>query len=96
MEKNGFKIVVDEKTLTIQIPKSIIINSFNYYHNNSDGTKIRSSKRQEFIELVAVHLNDEIDPETGDTHITQMIDGVFESFLDGYIDTFDIIEFPKY
>jgi len=92
----NYKTAFDDKKLTIEIPISTLVNAFNYYPNNLEGTKVKSGKKQEFAELIAKHLHDEIDQETGASHITQMFDGLFESFSDGHVDTADIIKFSEW
>ncbi len=92
----NYKTAVDDKKLIIEIPISTLVAAFNGYPNNPEGAKVKSGKKQEFTELVAKHLHDEIDQETGASHITQMVDGLFESFVDGYVDTEDIIKFSEW
>jgi hypothetical protein len=90
----SYKTIVSEKRLTIEIPISTLVSAFNYYPNCPDGTKVKRGKAQDFAELCAKHLHDEIDQETGASHITAMFDGLFEHFVDGFIDADDIVNFP--
>lgn len=91
----GYKRLVDEKKLTIEIPISTLVCAFNNMPNNEEGVVVKRGKRQAFAELIAYHLHDEIDSETGATYITDMFDKLFEAFSDGYIDTSDIIKYPE-
>jgi hypothetical protein len=92
----GYKTVVNDKKLIIEIPISTLVCAFNYFPDNEDGTIVKKGKRQAFAELVAEHLHDEIDSETGASYVTDMFDKLFSSFADGYIDTSDIIKYPEF
>lgn len=92
----GFKTTVDDKKLTIEIPISTLVCAFKYMPDNEEGTTIKKCKKQAFAELVAEHLHDEVDSETGASYITEMFDKLFSAFSDGYIETSDIIKYPEY
>jgi hypothetical protein len=94
---NGKCIVtsVNNKAIVIEIPISTLVTAFNYLEANADGTVVKRGKRQVFAELVAEHLHDEIDQETGASYITDMLDKLFVDFGEGHIDTADIIKFPE-
>lgn len=89
----GYKTAVDDKKLIIEIPISTLVCVFNYLPGNTEGTVVKKGKRQAFAELIAEHLHDEIDSETGASYITDMFDKLFVAFGDGYIDTSDIIKY---
>lgn len=91
----GYKTAIDDKKLVIEIPISTLVCAFNYLPDNADGTVVKRGKKQAFAELVAQHLHDEIDSETGASFITDMFDKLFVAFSDGYIDTLDIIKYPE-
>ncbi|MFA5306003.1 MAG: hypothetical protein WC365_01000 [Candidatus Babeliales bacterium] len=91
----GYKTVIDGKKLIIEIPISTLICAFNYMPDNADGTVIKRGKRQAFAELVAEHLRDEIDSETGASFVTDMFDKLFVAFNDGYIDTSGVIKYAE-
>lgn len=91
----GYKTIVDEKNLSIEIPISTLAVAFNNMPDNEEGTVVKRGKRQEFAKLIAEHLHDEIDSETGASYVTEMFDKLFIALSDGYIDTADIIKFPE-
>lgn len=93
--KAGYKTTVDDKKLVIEIPISTLICAFNYMPDNEEGTIIKRGKKQAFAELVAEHLHDQVDSETGATFITDMFDKLFIALGEGDIDTSDIIKYPE-
>lgn len=91
----GYKTVVDDKKLIIEIPISTLVCAFNYFPNNVEGSVIKSGKRQAFAEFVAEHLHDEIDSETGASYITDMFDKMFDAIGDGDYDIPDVVKIPE-
>ena len=91
----GYSTSVDNKKLTVEIPISILVCAFNNMPDNTEGTVVKRGHKQDFAELVAEHLHDEVDSETGASYITEMFDKLFSAFGDGYIDASDIIKYPQ-
>jgi hypothetical protein len=90
----NMKTIVDDEKITIEIPISTLVFSFKYYPNGIDGQKVITGEERAFAEIVAKHLHDEIDQETGASHITQMTDGLFEYICDGSIEMGKTVNWP--
>lgn len=89
----NYRTAVGDKNLIIEIPIKTLVAAFNGYPELPEGSKVKTGKNQEFAELIAEHLHDEIDQETGASHITTMIDGVFEHISEGFIDSEEVVNF---
>ncbi len=92
---NGIGITtrVNQKSLIIDIPIELLKTAFIYCPDNYDGTIIKPRKTRAFADLIARHLFDETDSETGTNHIHTMLDSVFNEIFEGNIDTENIIKF---
>lgn len=81
-ENLGFKAIVTQEKLNIEISIDNLINGFNRNPENYANETIKQDKKQEFAEYVAKNLIDGTD--IGDSIIMQATDRVFEQILEGY------------
>lgn len=91
----GYKTAIDDKKLIIEIPISTLVCAFNHAPTTEEGTKVITGKEQGFAEFIAMYLHTEIDQETGASHITDMLDKVFECIGEGFYDASDFVNFPE-
>lgn len=87
-EYNGFTATVTKDVVRWEIPISNLINAFNnspsnYSEDGENYITVKKGKRQEFAEYVAQQLIEQVDSETGASHIEQAIDNVFEDVFSG-------------
>jgi hypothetical protein len=91
----GIETHVSDTALVIEVPVDVLVTAFKYYPDNYPEASVKPEKQREFTELIAEHLHDETDSETGANFIHNMLDAIFTEVLEGNIDdkgTVDIEE----
>ena len=94
-EGTGIKTFIDEKSLVIEVPLDVLANAFKYFPDNYPEASVKRGKRRDFGELVAKHLQDETDSETGSNFIHNMLDKLFIEINEGSIIADGIVKFDE-
>jgi hypothetical protein len=92
-EGKGITTYVNENSLIIDVPFDILKIAFEYSPDNYDESTLYAKMEKVFAELIAKHLHDETDSETGSNFIHNMLDSVFTEIFEGNIEADGIIAF---
>lgn len=91
----GIETYVNNTALVIEVPIDVLVAAFRYYPDNYPEASVKPKKQREFTELIAEHLHDEIDTETGSNFIHNMLDAIFTEVLEGNIDDKGTVNFEE-
>jgi hypothetical protein len=91
----GIETYVNDKALVIEVPIDILTMSIKYYPDNYPESSVKHEKQRDFAELIAEHLHDEVDQESGANFIHNMFDAIFTEILEGNIDDNGTIDFEE-
>lgn len=82
----GFKYEITENSIIIEMPFENLINGFNLNPENYSGDTILEGKEKEFAKWLIENMFDEANQHTGDNHIVEMLDKVYELAYEDYLD----------
>lgn len=91
----GITTYVNEKSLIIDVPFGILTVAFQCYPECYQEASVKPKKQKAFAELIAEHLHDETDSETGSNYIHNMFDAIFADIHEGNIDADGTVKFPE-
>ena len=91
----GIETYVNDTALIIEVPIDVLTTSFKYYPVNYPEASVKPKKQKDFAELIAEHLHDETDSETGSNFIHNMFDAIFTEVLEGNIDDKGTVDFEE-
>jgi hypothetical protein len=84
----GFAITVEDNRIIIDMPIKNLIMGFNnspdnYYRNDKPIAVIKNGKENDFSNWLAENMLDDIDGETGDNYLADMLTRIFPRAIEG-------------
>jgi hypothetical protein len=87
----GFTIKTTNKKLIIEMPLSNLIRGFesspdNYFDEKTPQCKVNRKEKYDFLNWIALNLQDECDANTGQNFMDKMLSDLFIRVYEGYED----------